>query len=93
MCIKGLRVFRGWSEKSRFGGKTHKKARPAIDKAGGISYTGFSGTDCRPNHEYMRDKLTYSPTDIVAFCTYAVKLREIAPSEKNGGFFYANERP
>lgn len=42
----------------------HKKTRPAkcqIDKAGGFSYNGFSGSDCRPYHEYMRDKLTYSP--------------------------------
>ena len=42
----------------------NKKTRPAkcqIDKAGGFSYNGFSGSDCRPCHEYMRDKLTYSP--------------------------------
>lgn len=42
----------------------YKKTRPAkcqIDKAGGFSYNGFSGSDCRPYHEYMRDKLTYSP--------------------------------
>lgn len=41
-----------------------KKTRPAkcqIDKAGGFSYNGFSGSDGNPNHEYMRDKLTYSP--------------------------------
>ncbi|WP_207741014.1 hypothetical protein, partial [Enterocloster bolteae] len=42
----------------------NKKTRPAkcqIDKAGGFSYNGFSGSDCRPYHEYMRVKLTYSP--------------------------------
>ena len=44
--------------------KDKKKTRPAkcqIDKAGGFSYNGFSGSDGNPNHEYMRDKLTYSP--------------------------------
>lgn len=42
----------------------NKKTRPAkcqIDKAGGFSYNGFSGSDGNPNHEYMRVKLTYSP--------------------------------
>lgn len=42
----------------------NKKTRPAkcqIDKAGGFSYNGFSGSDGNPFHEYMRDKLTYSP--------------------------------
>ena len=38
-----------------------KKPALPLTRRAGFRYTGFSGSGCRPCHEYMRVQLTYSP--------------------------------
>ena len=68
-----------------------KKTRPAkcqIDKAGGFSYNGFSGSDGNPNHEYMRTSSHTHRRIIIAINRLVVKVSEIVPSKKIGGFLW-----
>ena len=63
-----------------------------IDKArfwtGGFSYNGFSGSDCRPYHEYMRTSSHTHRRIIIAVIGLIVKVTRLYPPKKSEVFLW-----
>ena len=69
------------------------KQKPALPltRRAGFRYTGFSGSGCRPCHEYMRDNLTYSPQAYYSHLSSVLSRWMVDCTSRKRGFFYANQ--